>query len=459
MDSDENEDDFMVDDLNDGDYEPSSDELISHDRDNAAPTSAGSTTEPMYDRQSDLYRRLGAKKALAPYFSQPLVLRNFLKESTETSATLEAGPLLAPLPVVSLKPADEDEQPRSARRRSDTVLKKTLRFFKPTDAAAADAARQDLVNFEELNNRVRRAAPSFLQAYLSVDQCLARAPNLQTLRNRKADQRVYSNHSSRIAFTRSLHSVPYVRDLAVRTGHPAAATAPTVIPQELRVTVRVFRGRPPMKQSEKNRNLKVPSVMYCLGSSPLSAIAQLISCPVDSQDTDGCADKFFVIEGTFFADDVFSPDTKAWHYHEWCKSENSVESRLQVMDGTTLQDIELRLGFPYLYKHGRIGCEHFVVFSDVRLLHAEDELDLTRYPRLISDLPALAPVCEICSGKSRWQVKNSKRLPQQVNYLCDACNELFNFNSAGALIEPELVLLPVVAGGRETFNLEQDDDE
>ena len=88
------------------------------------------------------------------------------------------------------------------------------------------------------------------------------------------------------------------------------------------------------------------------------------------------------------------------HYHDWLSATLSTDSRLISLDGVTLMDVELGLGTPYLYKHGLSGCEHFVVFTDVRFLHADDELDLALYPRLLFQAPMRLPVCAICSGRS-----------------------------------------------------------
>ena len=78
----------------------------------------------------------------------------------------------------------------------------------------------------------------------------------------------------------------------------------------------------------------------------------------------------------------------------------STESVILPLSQQTLMDTELRLGKPYLYKHGAGGCEHFVVFSDIRMLHASDELDLTRYPRAILTAKILVPSCMICNARS-----------------------------------------------------------
>jgi snRNA-activating protein complex (SNAPc), subunit 3 len=89
------------------------------------------------------------------------------------------------------------------------------------------------------------------------------------------------------------------------------------------------------------------------------------------------------------------------HYQDWMATTLSVDAGIEHMDERPLMDIEMSLGTPYLYKHGPAGCEHFVVFSDVRFLHADDELDLSLYPRTIFEASAKWPVCTICGGMSK----------------------------------------------------------
>lgn len=71
---------------------------------------------------------------------------------------------------------------------------------------------------------------------------------------------------------------------------------------------------------------------------------------------------------------------------------------------TELMELSFRLGQPYLYKHAVGGCEHHIVFSDVRLPHADDDSDLANYPRVISDCSKHYPMCLCCKvNKSRLE--------------------------------------------------------
>ena len=55
------------------------------------------------------------------------------------------------------------------------------------------------------------------------------------------------HHSSAVAFARALYSGPYVKDLTARLGQGTASSLLKGVPRELRITVRIYRGRPPLK--------------------------------------------------------------------------------------------------------------------------------------------------------------------------------------------------------------------
>lgn len=99
------------------------------------------------------------------------------------------------------------------------------------------------------------------------------------------------------------------------------------------------------------------------------------------------------------------------------------------MDDTTFNDLEIQLGYPYLYMH-QGDCEHVIVFSDIRLLSSiTDSLDKSDYPKIISTNRRIQTRCGMCNlNTSKWVTFGSKRLPFDPFFFCDVCFKMFNYN-------------------------------
>ncbi|XP_068233606.1 uncharacterized protein Pbp49 [Palaemon carinicauda] len=77
---------------------------------------------------------------------------------------------------------------------------------------------------------------------------------------------------------------------------------------------------------------------------------------------------FFYINGVFY-NDVRHPEAKLYSDNiiKWSKKHSEIgELTTEIMHETRFIDLEIRLGFPYVYVH-QGNCEHLIVFTDVRM--------------------------------------------------------------------------------------------
>ncbi|KAH7966498.1 hypothetical protein HPB49_016860 [Dermacentor silvarum] len=91
---------------------------------------------------------------------------------------------------------------------------------------------------------------------------------------------------------------------------------------------------------------------------------------------------FFYIGNTFY-NDMSDPSCRDYSevIIEWAKDPHREIGPFKTadMEKTKLADLELRLGYPYVYVHQGY-CEHLVVFSDMRVLHPHDSQHRLDYP-------------------------------------------------------------------------------
>lgn len=92
-----------------------------------------------------------------------------------------------------------------------------------------------------------------------------------------------------------------------------------------------------------------------------------------------------------------------------------------------MNDINIRMGYPYVYQHAA-DCEHIFVFADARLLTKSDTLKRSDYPYILGVHKVNTCRCNICETKiSNWIVNGSNRLPHNFAFLCDTCFKSYNF--------------------------------
>lgn len=99
------------------------------------------------------------------------------------------------------------------------------------------------------------------------------------------------------------------------------------------------------------------------------------------------------------------------------------------MEETTFADLELQLGYPYLYQH-QGDCEHILVFSDIRLLKPNVEsTDPKDYPKIMSTNRRTHVRCGICNlNTAKWITFDNKRLPENPFFFCENCFYAFNYD-------------------------------
>lgn len=99
------------------------------------------------------------------------------------------------------------------------------------------------------------------------------------------------------------------------------------------------------------------------------------------------------------------------------------------MEDTYFNDLEIQLGYPYLYMH-QGDCEHVMVFSDIRLLKpSSDSMDPKDYPMVVSTNRRMQIRCGLCNLTSaKWVTFENKRLPHDPFFFCESCFFMFNYD-------------------------------
>ncbi|KAK4295363.1 hypothetical protein Pmani_032070 [Petrolisthes manimaculis] len=145
---------------------------------------------------------------------------------------------------------------------------------------------------------------------------------------------------------------------------------------------------------------------------------------------------FFYINGVIY-DDMRHTDSKRYSENiiKWAKKNSEIgKIESAVMEETKFEDLELRLGYPYVYMH-QGNCEHLLVFTDIRLHHQHDVQDVSQYPVLRGHALKIAQKCNICTiCLANWIVKDDPRIMMPYMHVCDSCLKLFFYNQHGEKI-------------------------
>ncbi|KAK8765350.1 hypothetical protein V5799_032041 [Amblyomma americanum] len=108
---------------------------------------------------------------------------------------------------------------------------------------------------------------------------------------------------------------------------------------------------------------------------------------------------FFFIGNTFY-NDMSDPSCRDYSEAiiEWAKEPRRGLGPFKkaIMGDVTFDQLEICLGYPYVYKH-QGSCEHLLVFSDIRMHHAHDSQHLLDYPFVVKNFPVGKRVlCNLC---------------------------------------------------------------
>lgn len=97
------------------------------------------------------------------------------------------------------------------------------------------------------------------------------------------------------------------------------------------------------------------------------------------------------------------------------------------MSDVKLKDLKIKLGYPYVYQH-QGNCEHLVVFTDMRLLRADEQLQSTKYPYVLSCNNINRIFCMMCTvSVAQFTITECDRLLTKYNCLCKKCVLAYNY--------------------------------
>ncbi|CAG2100113.1 unnamed protein product [Medioppia subpectinata] len=140
----------------------------------------------------------------------------------------------------------------------------------------------------------------------------------------------------------------------------------------------------------------------------------------------------FFINNTFYSDmrNQFNRDYSE-PIIEWSRNKERGIGPFKacLMESTKFSDLEIQLGYPYLYQH-QGDCEHILVFSDIRLLKpGVDSMESIDYPKIVSTNRRSQVRCGMCNlNTAKWMTFHNQRLPQNPFFFCETCFYAFNYD-------------------------------
>ncbi|XP_018022996.1 snRNA-activating protein complex subunit 3 [Hyalella azteca] len=141
----------------------------------------------------------------------------------------------------------------------------------------------------------------------------------------------------------------------------------------------------------------------------------------------------FYINGTFYVDMRY-PGCKDYSANliKWAARFPEIgELKTASMEKTKLNELKLRLGYPYLYLH-QGSCEHLITFTDIRLQEKTDVPDVSKYPLVRGHASKLSVRCYTCHHNlAQWVVIGYSQLSDPRSHLCDPCLHAFCYDSQG----------------------------
>lgn len=224
---------------------------------------------------------------------------------------------------------------------------------------------------------------------------------------------------------------------------------------EVVLTVQVFRpiktpsGMKKVRLGAHNFPFKIQVELAVLGSQSLRSLREKIACISDaavigdfSEDPDRISDQrsielyksgFFYIGNTFY-NDMSDPSCRDYSkvIIKWAKDPHREIGPFKTADmaKTKFADLELRLGYPYVYVHQGY-CEHLVVFSDMRVLHPHDSQNRLDYPMPLKTFAFGRRVfCMLChQNTARWVTYENERVDEDTFFFCDTCFRSYNYTT------------------------------
>ncbi|XP_033120756.1 snRNA-activating protein complex subunit 3-like [Anneissia japonica] len=202
---------------------------------------------------------------------------------------------------------------------------------------------------------------------------------------------------------------------------------------------------------EKSIKCKVDREILVLPEQTLSVLLDKLVCVSDLQVPNEFSDtpdlpqdtrfkslfksSFFFIEDTFYNDrsdplctDLSQPIINWAQEHSVPGAESF---RSADMDEITIGSLKVRLGYPYLYRH-QGDCEHIFMFTDIRLLHNNDNQDLDAYPLVVYKHLRYLNTCQICNEHAaKWLTKEDTHISTDPGFFCERCFKMLHYNKDG----------------------------
>jgi len=227
---------------------------------------------------------------------------------------------------------------------------------------------------------------------------------------------------------------------------PPKVFSPELTDRKSLFCVRVYR---PFKQINPEYAVQRPMYQqefWMLGEHTLADLKDRIRCPVDfnivgkqqvdlvhkpaQRAADVYKSCYIYVNGCFYNDtrDKDNIDLSRT-IRDWVAQGKSGLGPFTTgsMETTALQDLELRVGCPYVYVH-QGEHEHLVTVYDVRLVGPEDPQSLGAYPLLRSIDTPLSQYCMTCQAETAmWVTENNTRVPEDPYFFCSNCYKRFNF--------------------------------
>ncbi|XP_006811680.1 snRNA-activating protein complex subunit 3-like [Saccoglossus kowalevskii] len=171
--------------------------------------------------------------------------------------------------------------------------------------------------------------------------------------------------------------------------------------------------------------------------SDLSVAGEFSETPMLAQDNrakDVFKSSFFFIENVFYNDmrdetctDLSEP------IRDWLNDRgfSGPKYSIKKMEECTFNDIDIKIGKPYVYCH-QGDCEHVIVFADLRLLHPDDCHDISQYPLVIRKLHQKRLLCRVCQlFTSKWMTTEDRLAPEDPCFFCDKCFHMLHYDKDG----------------------------
>lgn len=217
------------------------------------------------------------------------------------------------------------------------------------------------------------------------------------------------------------------------------------------ITVRVYEPFAYKRGEGTQRKPRLSQEFYVLGRQKLTELRDKIYCycqfgpfndisndfesiqKTDFQPSQGSTSNendsgFFFITNTFYNDLRATNTDYSAEIREWIGRQKDFGAvQVKSMHETKFEDLDVRVGFPQLYRH-YVNCEHIISFTDIRLLAPDDSQNASDYPILRCISSSKMTLCGICGMiEATIVVKNSNSHIQDPSFLCRNCFISFHY--------------------------------